>query len=71
MKIKVVYGYECKIKILEVDNKFKAILTAWDEGDASLWQELVDELRQIINNEVKSNRYVVYDMDSKKLMYVW
>lgn len=71
MKIKVVYGYESKIKIFEVDSKFKAILTAWDEGDASLWQELVNELRQIINSEVENNRHAVYEMDSKKLMYVW
>lgn len=71
MKIKIVYGYEPKVKILEVDSKFKAILTAWNEDDMSLWQTLVDELRQIINSEVKSNRYVVFEADSKELMYVW
>lgn len=71
MKIKVVYGYEPKTKILEVDSKFKMILTAWDEDCMSFWQELVDELHQIIRSEVECNRYAVYEMDSKKLIYVW
>lgn len=72
MKVKVVYGYEpTKIKILEVDNKFKTILTAWDEDCMTFWQELVDELHQIVRSEIECNRYAVYDVDSKKLMYVW
>lgn len=71
MKIKIVYGYEPKIKFLEVDSKFKMILTAWDEDCMSFWQELVDELHQIIRSEVECNRFAVYEMDSKKLMYVW
>lgn len=68
MEIKVVYGYDRKIKVLKVDSKFKMILTAWG---TSLWQELTDELHQIIRSEVECNRYTVYDMDSKKLMYFW
>ena len=71
MKIKIVYGYDCKIKVLEVDSKFKMALTAWDEDCMSLWQELVDELHQIIRSEVDCNRYAVSEMDSKKLIYVW
>jgi hypothetical protein len=70
MKIKVVYGYHSKTKILEVDNKFKQILTAWDENRMSLWQELVDELHQIVKSAVeRSSRYVVYEADSNRLMY--
>lgn len=72
MKIKVVYGYEpTKTKFLEVDNKFKTILTAWGLDCASIWQMLVDELHQIIRSKVEGNRYAVYDVDSKKLMYLW
>lgn len=71
MKIKVIYGYERQIKILEVDSKFKMALTAWNEGCMSFWQESVDELHQIIRSEVECNRYAVYEMDSKELIYVW
>lgn len=71
MEIKVVYGYDCKIKVLKVDSKFKMILTAWDENYMDLWQELTNELHQIVRSEVECNRYSVYDMDSKKLMYFW
>ena len=68
MEIKVVYGHDRKIKVLKVDSKFKMILTAWG---TSLSQELTDELHQIVSSEVECNRYTVYDMDSKKLMYFW
>lgn len=71
MEIKVVYGYDCKIKVLKVDSKFKMILTAWDENCMGFWQELTNELHQIVRGEVECNRYAVYDMDSKKLMYLW
>ena len=71
MEIKVVYGYDCKIKVLKVDSKFKMILTAWDENCMGLWQELTNELHQIVRSEVECNRYAVYDMGSKKLMYLW
>ena len=71
MEIKVVYGYDRKIKVLKVDSKFKMILTAWDDNCMDLWQELTNELHQIVSSEVECNRYAVYDMDSKKLMYLW
>lgn len=71
MKIQIVYDYRNKTKVLEVDNKFKTILVAWDENCMSLWQELANELHQIIRSEINDNRYSVYDMNSKKLMYSW
>lgn len=71
MMIEVAYGYERKIKVLEVDNKFKTIDTAWDGYYMDLWQELVDELHQIIRSEVECNRYSVYEMNNKKLLYSW
>lgn len=71
MKIQIVYDYRNKTKVLEVDDKFKTILVAWDGNCMSLWQKLVNELHQIVRSEINDNRYSVYDMNSKKLMYSW
>jgi hypothetical protein len=71
MNIKVIYGNAPAInkKVLEVDSKFKTILVT--DNSMSIWQELVDELHQIIRGEVEGKRYAVYEMNSNKLMYVW
>lgn len=67
MKIKVIYGNPPTInkKVLEVDNKFKALLVT--ENCES--QKLMNELHQIIKGEIKNARYVVLEADSKKMMY--
>ena len=67
MKIKVIYGNPHTInkKVLEVDNKFKALLVTEDCKN----QKLMDELHQIIKGEIKNARYVVLEADSKKVMY--
>ena len=67
MKIKVVYGNPPTInkKVLEVDNKFKALLVTEDCES----QKLMNELHQIIKGEIKNTRYIVLEADSKKMMY--
>lgn len=69
MTIQIVYGCHRKIKILDVDSKFKTILVT--ENYMSIWQELVNELHQIVRSEVECDRYAVYEMGNKKLMYTW
>lgn len=67
MKIKVIYGNPPTInkKVLEVDNKFKALLVTEDCES----QKLMNELHQIIKGEIKNTRYIVLEADSKKMMY--
>jgi hypothetical protein len=67
MKIKVIYGNRPTInkKVLEVDNKFQALLVTEDCES----QKLMNELHQIIKGEIKNARYVVLEADSKKMMY--
>ena len=64
MKIKVAYIGRVETEI-EVDDKFKATLPAWEDGNDDLYDQLTDELIAIINPQIDGDLSQVFDSDGQ------
>ena len=64
MKIKVAYIGRVETEI-EVDDKFKAILPAWEDENDYLYEKLTDDLVAIIKPQIDGDLSQIFDGDGQ------
>lgn len=64
MKIKVAYFGRVETE-MEVDDKFKATLPAWENMDNELYDKLTDELVAIVQPQVDGILSQIFDGDEQ------
>lgn len=67
MKVKVRY-YGMVEEVVDVDDKFKEILPAWDSGDDDKYDELTDDLIQVIKSQIPGDLSQLFDNENGELL---